>query len=977
MRKHLLSAWIVVALLLPVHPTARWAEGAAIPTADGLVLEWTAPPVQVHRLDDGSVAVAAEGYDQTTTPGAPRLPFTSTLIAIPPGASPTLRILALEESAVPLPGPLMTAPQPQGVLRDSAGRPIGGALVPAAETQAPPATPLVLEEAGSVRGVRLARVTFYPALPAPGGLRLIRHVRAEVILEQAGTPPQTAQAGDPLLGVVRRAVRNPHDATPSPRSGQADTTPRFLGGPRQAFLEVSRPGLYRATYAQLEPLGLTTADPHNLRLFQGTDEVACEWEGDDDSLFEPGESLLFYAEPRFSRWTAVDAYRLVADETAGLRLITRSADPTGLPQATPWMEGVWENNGIYTPDCFCGSLPAGRDGDRWAWADLRCPGAPTAVLFQMTAVDTAQPAHLTLWLIGYTALAPAPDHRVQVALNGTPLGQVEWDGKTAVTATLSVPPGLLMGANTLTLSLPGISGVSVEGAWLDAFAIRYARGPAPAGEMAVFATPVSPGGTPPTVTLPYQQYLPLVLRGFGGAGTGARGAYTVALSAAGPYRAYDVTDPRHPWRLTNFRVTDHAITVGNPDEAFRRYLTIAESGIRSPRVRAVEDPWGFHALGGFTGADYLIITHPAFAATLGPLVDLRSSQGLSVTVVNVLGIYDAYGDGRPDPEAIRRFIADAYATWEPRPAYVLLVGDGSFDPRQYRSDSPPTFIPPYLADVDPWAGETAADNRYACVDGDDRLPDLFIGRLPADSPAEAQATIEKIVAAERDPLPGGWNRNVLLVADDPDRAGNFPAFSEAYAAVHVATPFVVNRRYCAGSSPDSSDCTDAASLHSALLSRWNAGALLIQFTGHSSWQQWAAERFFHLDDLPALRNSRRLPVVTEMTCLTSAFHRPEPTLDEGLVTLARNGAVAAWGPTGLGVGTGHRYLSTGFFRAVFSDTVATTGEAALAGKLALAGAGLYPDLLDTYTLLGDPAQRLQRTIVPWASHVYLPLLARQ
>ena len=49
------------------------------------------------------------------------------------------------------------------------------------------------------------------------------------------------------------------------------------------------------------------------------------------------------------------------------------------------------------------------------------------------------------------------------------------------------------------------------------------------------------------------------------------------------------------------------------------------------------------------------------------------------------------------------------------PLYVVLVGDGSFDPRQYRADSPPTFIPPYLADVDPWAGETAADNRY--VDG--------------------------------------------------------------------------------------------------------------------------------------------------------------------------------------------------------------------------------------------------------------------
>ena len=175
-----------------------------------------------------------------------------------------------------------------------------------------------------------------------------------------------------------------------------------------------------------------------------------------------------------------------------------------------------------------------------------------------------------------------------------------------------------------------------------------------------------------------------------------------------------------------------------------------------------------------------------------------------------------------------------------------------------------------------------------------------------------------------------------------------------------------------------SDCLsqEAEALHASLLGDWNGGALLAQFTGHSSWQQWAVERFLHLDDLPALQNDRRLPIVVEMTCFTGAFHRPEPTLDEEWVVRPGGGAVAAWGPTGLGVGTGHSYLSEGFFTAVFSDTVGTAGQAALAGKLELAAAGHSLDLLDTFGLLGDPALALDRTPVPWPSHVFLPLVTR-
>lgn len=962
--KYALLALTALSLLAP--------RQAAPPNAGTpLPLEWTTPPVRVLHLGNGLVAVDVEGYDKTAIPGLPQLPFTSTLIAIPPGTSPRLHILAIEDSYLPLPGPLATAPRPSGAVYDGAGRPIGGDFAPAVEQLPPPSAPITLEEIGIVRGVRLARISFYPALPQGTHLRVIRYLKAAVMLPN---PPPGPQAADPLIELVRGAVYNPRYAIPYPARESAIEPDVTSGGIPMAFLEVRRPGLYQVTGEQLEPFGFAHVVPRNLHLFRGSEEVAFEWLGDDDADFEADEAILFYAEPRFSRWTAVDVYRLTAGDTPGLRVSSRSADPVGLPPGIPWTEEKLEYNNIYTPDCFCGPLPPGRDGDRWVWADLRRPGQPTfSTSLSLPSVHPSQAASLTLWFIGYTSVAANPDHRVNVFVNNTLVGEVEWDGKTAVTSTLAIPAGLLTRTNVLTLTLPGIPDVGVEGAWLDAFAVSYGLGHEPVDRL--FFTTASPVNSSAPPQYPNRLYLPLVARNASGAGIGA--AYTINMTGQGPYLVYEITDPLHPVRLTDFRVEGRNVTLGVSSDS--RYFVTTAGDVRAPeRIRARNEIGGFHTNGGAPpGADYLIITHPAFSEAAAMLADLRRDQGLTPFVANVLGIYDLYGDGRTDPEAIRAFIADAYATWNPRPLYVLLLGDGSFDPRQYRSQTPPTFIPPYLAPVDPWAGETAADNRYVCVDGNDNLPDLLLGRLPVRSITEALETARKIVDYETSTLPGGWNAHVVLVADDQDEAGDFPASSDQ-VAVHITAPFTVTRYYCSGSSPSLSDCpsSEAEALHSALMNDWNRGALLIQFTGHSSWHQWAVERLFHMDDLASLANGRRLPVVLEMSCFTSAFHRPEAVLDEELVTLKNGGALATWGQTGLGVGTGHAYLADGFFQAFFVKGVHTLGEATVTGKMALAARGLYPELLDTFTLLGDPASRPNRTIVPWAQRIFLPLVAR-
>lgn len=901
--------------------------------------------------------MAASGYAQTDVAGGPYLPYASALIAIPDGVSPRLRLMSSDTSVQILHAPLALAPRPDGTVRDAAGHPAGGAFTTTNNVtpDAWPTNPVTLEEAGTVRGTTMARVIFYPAVPDGNALRITRRLRTRVEWEERVRADAAWTSLDPLTSAIQGTVINPWDVLPQPHSVDSSTRRTATISPT-AYIEVESSGIYEVTYADLEPLGFAGKDPDTMRLFRDGQEIAYEWMGDPDSVFEAGEGLRFYAAHRFSRWTTVDVYRLVAD--SGLRkkaISDRSAYPLGLSTGTPWVEDVHEQNLIYTPNSFSGHLPAGRDGDRWVWQRMLYPDDPeppdlTTASFgvQTPAVDTTRDAEITLWFVSRTDVAADPDHRVDASLNSTPLGRIEWDGKVAITATLPITAGILgYGPNTLLLSLPGIPGVVVEEMWLDGFAVRYARAPLLVADTWVEFEPE----------------------------TSDRRAYTVTLAGPPPYAAYDITDPTHPQSLIFVEIAGNTITVGDPPTGNpRRYLVTSIASILSPtRVRGPQDPWVYNGGIPVTGADMVIVTHPDFADELDALVSLRQSQSISTAVVNVLGIYDMWGDGRSDPETIRAFISDAYATWSPRPLYVLLVGDGSYDPKLHGATSTDTYIPPYLADVDPWAGEIAADNRYVCVDGDDALPDLLLGRLPVKSAAEAQAMVHKIVAYETHPAIGEWNAGVLLVADDADAAGDFPDSSDTHAASYVSSPFTATRTYCAGSSPDWSDCTpgDTDMIHDSVMDDWDQGALLIQFTGHSSWQQWAAERFFHLDDVANLHNDRRWPIVVGMTCFTGAFHRPEPTLDETLV-VAEGGAVAAWGPTGLGVGTGHGHLSKGFFEAVFVDEADTVGAAALAGKLELAASGLNADLIDTFNLLGDPSLRIDRTIEPCA-YVFLPL----
>lgn len=935
-RLRLFTLFIAIMGLLTTGSISVFAEETpfqAITRSDGVELRWTLVEPPTISPSGDAVFSAIAGFSTHKVPGQPQVPVAYALIAIPPDANVTLNIDSVRSRTMDVPGTLSPAPKPEGVVRNDAGDVIGGAFAQADAVSFAPDV-VQFEEIGVLRGVRLGRVTFFPLRPTDQGWELTS--RVTVRINFGGDVGARAGVSNPMLDSVSKAVVNPEHVIPVEKSPirKAPT-----GVAPTAFVEVTETGLTEITYEALAAIGfpVDTANPDNFQLERDGLLVAYLLDGDGDSDFEPGERLQFYADPVPSRWSAVDVYELSVGDSPGLRMGVRSGSvPSAYEFGALRVTQVEEENILYTPDCTCGRIPLNRDSDRWVWKRLQRPGGESETFsFSLENVDTAVDGALALWMVSFTDTELDVDHKVAVSLNGISLGDSTWNGRKAVEMALSIPAGTLVaGNNTLTVSLPGFGSTLPEGMWVDAFAITYALPQSVTQAQTIFT-----GDTTPK-------------------------AYRLQVDPATPAFIFDVTVPNTPELLINVSNVGGVHTFPDPIVGERTYLIMLGDTPHQPALRMAQP------VQTISGADYLVITTHELSPALAPFVTLRESQGLEVHVEHVQAIYDMYGDGRISPEAIKTYLADIYATGSPAPTYVLLVGDGTNDPRGYFAPST-TQVPPFLAHVDPWVGETASDNQYVTVDGADHIPDMLIGRLPVSTLEEASTVISKIINYETNSALGTWNQTLNFVADDTDYAGNFAETSEHLIESYLSDPFQVSRYYY---EPPQ---TDLDTFKMQVKDAWDDGAGLMVYTGHSSVLFWERDNLFNIDDVPELTNGAKLPVVLEFTCFTGSFHDYRfPTLDEALLRHDAGGAVAVWGATGLGVSTGHDQLANGFFSTVFTDKNPELGAAILVGKLdVIAHAPAYDDLVDTFVLLGDPAMKLDFEPQTGA-YLYLPLILR-
>lgn len=739
----------------------------------------------------------------------------------------------------------------------------------------------------------------------------------------------------PLAAAPRRALA----AAPAPSNPCATQAGSFK-------IIVDKPGIHTVGQAALQAAGWSGApDFTRLHLYRGACNPA------NEVALERGATLFrFYGAPSTSRYSASATYWLRQESATGLSMATRSVAGSGAPAQTAMLataDGRTAGSPLYDTNY------PGDDGDHFFQADLRA-GSTLPISFTV-AHAIAGPATLRLSLQGITT----GQHHLQLSFDGAPLGEQTWSGATTFSATVDAGAGpLASGTHILRISIPD---GAIDAIQLDAATLSYpARLVAPAGQL-VFDG--AAGGRTYAVT------------GFGG---------TTAL-------LYDIRDPLRPVRLTGAAAGSSVVWQDAPAQP-ARYALLTPSQALHPSIAA--DAPSHLAQGG---ADYIILGYGPFLPALAPLAGYYRGKGLRVATVDVQDAYDEFNGGELHPEALRSFLRYAYASWaRPAPTYVLLVGDGTYDFRDRLGYGWASFVPPYMADVDPWMGEAACETCYARVQTDDPrdepLPDLYIGRMPVRSADQASTVVAKtlgyLTAAPR----GGWQATSLFLADNVydadgqlDPAGDFVAVAEG--AIRKLPPGTAARRFYYDPSPGGgskpSHYANPAALRDAFFRAFDDGAALVTYVGHANYWQWAYTEantqppyLWYLYDADARSNGGRLPVLIALTCLTGFFQEPAlPSTDERLLTHAGGGIVAGFSSAGLGVNQGHAVFSQAVIRALYSrdPSARSLGAAQQAGFAAVRASGCCAEVTFTYEILGDPALRL--SFVPTNAR-FLPLVQR-
>lgn len=930
--------------------------------ASGILLEVQTPEyslVQEERPTGICQRIEVAGYGQSGTNGAPLLPMAVRLVGLPPAVPLTYTITPLETAELPEAIRLCAgATAVAETAADGSLRYVEQLTTPAPQiyeqTALYPAALVDGRDLGLLRSQRLAQLTFYPLQVNPMTGRLLHHRRFQVYLPfadgvdgQGGYVAEDARFEATLAATLLNYTSAQAWRT-QPVAGTALTAIPWRPPANAYRITLQAAGIYQLTYADLQAAGfpVDTVAPDRLQIFYNGAEIAIRvLDKDEDGKFEPNDLVLFYGEAVQERYTHTNVYWLTYGPQPGKRITAsvRAASPPSQASITEYQATVLRNRNVQ----YVSSLPMESGYDHWYESLLTATSGAKATDYRdfVLEADALAESEATAWLDVTLAGNTKGTHHVRIYLNSQRVDEVKWSGRTVQRVPINFPQRLLGPATNMVRIelLNDTPGQVVDTVYVDSIRLRYQRKLQAQADQLFFGSP-------------------------------AAGAwlFTVAGFSGVEVEAYDVTDPAAVRLISSSTALGNLVFADSQNSA-RSYLATHIAQRRKPLTIVKAD--SSDLVTPTSGADYIMIAHRDFLTATAPLAAYRRSQGHEVRLIDVQQIYDQFNYGRMSAQAIHSFLTHVYTTWPaPKVRFVLLVGDGNFDPRGYLSTTGPTFIPPYLEMVDPVIGETASDNRYAMVTGDDLLTDVLIGRFPVQSAADVTAMVEKTIGYEQTgpSTSAAWKSNLIFITDNLEGGGGpFYDLSDLVAdgVVHTASgaTMLVPEAFQKFKFYLGNQCTNenpAVNCRQRIVDQMNQGALFVSYIGHGAKEYWAEEQLLNKSALQQLTNGDRLPIMLPMTCLEGYFHEAAATsasFGETIVRMAEHGAVASWSPTGLGLATGHDFLERGFFEAYFQNEIQELGAAVLYGQLYLleqASLNKYADLLDTYVLLGDPALRI-------------------
>jgi uncharacterized repeat protein (TIGR01451 family) len=708
-----------------------------------------------------------------------------------------------------------------------------------------------------------------------------------------------------------RVLNTPQPALPTLTPGQYQVS---LDEQPALKIGVQSEGWYRISRAQLLAAGFNPGfDPQFLQLFAEGVEQPLYISGRPGLGFRTLEGIEFYGTGIDTPFSGTRIYWLVKGTEHGKRVTEISAAVSGASSAQSFLATVIHQDRT----TYFATLLNGEDQDNFFGDAVTSEPVDEQLTIAHFDGNSALPSSVDVTLQGGT---DQQAHRVSVAFNGNPIGEMDFVNQANVTNTFPINSSLLVdGANTVTLtSLDGDNDISL----VQSVQLHY---PHTYAADASWLRASAPAGATINVT-----------------GFTNRQIY-----------AFDITDPQSINQLagsTEAQGGAFAISLAVPNVGAEHTLLIFSSDqISSPSTLTFHQP--DPAIHQPIHSGLVIITNPDFAAALAPLVSLRQSQGLPVTLVSTDQVFDAFDFGERTPYAMRSYLQQLAADPRQIPQAVLLVGDSSLDPRNYLGLGDFDFTPTRI--IETQAFKTASDDWFSDFQ-QTGFASIPTGRIPVRSAADAALVVSKIVNYSSGSTAGSWNQQALLIADQNVDV-NFTNES-AFAATDLPSTLQTTKILADGQDVDTA--------REQILNALNNGALLVNYTGHGSTEQWSFSDLLDNDSAATLSNGDRLPFFLLMDCLNGFFHDVyTQSLAESLLLAPKGGAVAVWASSGFTSAPAQATMDQALLRVLKANPATPLGQAALNSKLGITD----PDVRRTWIFFGDPSMQLQLPALPTAA----------
>jgi hypothetical protein len=303
-----------------------------------------------------------------------------------------------------------------------------------------------------------------------------------------------------------------------------------------------------------------------------------------------------------------------------------------------------------------------------------------------------------------------------------------------------------------------------------------------------------------------------------------------------------------------------------------------------------------------------------FIDALKPLRDWKNEKGVKTIILSNFSAYP----GTDGQEKIRNMIKSYYE--EENVQWVLLAGDAEnslipirevYNPDVLRDGEGKTetvggeYYKPtdfYYADLtESWDndndgkwGEAPQDNSYG-IDEISWIPEVYVGRFPADNANELEIMINKTLKYEKNPEIGEWMNKMLLAGGISD----FPLGSDPDGEYESRLTNYIIQNYANSIINYSHLIEEQGNLTRPLLiSNFNSGHSTVLLAGHSSpttYYRNPSTAGYYSSDASASTNNHMPSLVYIDACSTSSYDINDNSIGETLIKRMDAGAIGVIG----------------------------------------------------------------------------------